>query len=123
MAADQRNFQNFNYTDDNAVDWTKRGELDAVRNAVDGSSATTSAPTWTESRRMQVRKVIYQDPTTFRSKTVIVYTPTAFAAIGLGDILAFHVEGETGTVNYAAVKKIGEKQPARGGSRQLADHA
>jgi len=123
MAADQRNFQNFKYTDDNAVDWTKRGEDEGARGAVDGHASGAGDPVWRDSPRMKTRAVIYQDPTTFRTKRVIVYTPTAFAAIALGDIIAFHVEGETGTVNYTAIKKEGEKQPGRGASRQLADHA
>jgi hypothetical protein len=54
---------------------------------------------------------------------VIFYTAAAFAAVALGDIVAFHVEGETATVNYTAVKKEAEKQPSRGPARQLADHA
>jgi len=123
MAADQRNFQNFDYLDDNAVHWTKRGEDETVRGAVDGHTSGTGAPTWRNSPRMRTRSVTYQDPTTFRTKEVIVYTPTAFAAISLGNTLAFHVEGETATVSYTAIKKTGEKQPGRGSSRQLADHA
>ncbi len=123
MAADQRNFQNFDYLDDNAVHWTKRGEDEAVRGAVDGHATGTGAPVWRNSARMKTRSVVYSDPTTFRTKEVIVYTPTAFAAIALGSTLAFHVEGETAAVTYTAIKKIGEKQPGRGAARQLADHA
>jgi hypothetical protein len=123
MAADQKNFQNFLYVDDNTVSWTKRGEAEAVRAAVDGSAAGTGAPVWINSARMRVRTVTYQDPTTFRTKSVIIYTPTAFAAIALGDTIAFPVEGEATAVNYNAVKKNAEKQPSRGAARQLADHA
>jgi hypothetical protein len=123
MTADQKNFQNFKYTDDNSVDWTKRGESDAVRAAVDGSTSGAGDPTWLDGPRMTARHIIYQDPTTFRTKRVIFYTGAAFGAVALGDILAFHVEGETTTVNYAATKKVAEKQPSRGAARQLADHA
>lgn len=123
MAADQRNFQNYTYTDDNGVTWTKRGESDAARNAVDGNAAAAAHPTWRNSPRMKARTITYQDSTTFRTKSVIFYTAAAFAAVALGDIIAFHVEGETTTVNYAAVKKNAEKQPSRAGARQLADHA
>lgn len=122
MAADQTNFQNYLYTDDNAVDWTKRGR-DGPLSAVDGHATATGAPTWEDSPRMRARRVVYQDATTFRTLSGIVYTPTAFSAIALGDVVAVHVAGETGTVNYAAIKKIGEKQPSRGAARQLADHA
>lgn len=123
MAADQRNFQNYTYTDDNGVTWTKRGELDAARNAVDGNAVVAGHPTWRNSARMKARTITYQDPTTFRTKSVIFYTAAAFAAVAIGDIIAFHVEGEVATVNYSAVKKNAEKQPSRAASRQLADHA
>lgn len=125
MVAQQKNFQLFTYLDDNAVNWNKRGELDAIRNAVDGSAAFGAHPNWgRETRRHATRKVIYQDGTTFRTKTVLVYTPTAFAAITVGtSTLSFMVEGETVAVVYTAIRKIAEKQPAAAGSRQLADHA
>lgn len=123
MAAEQRNFQNYLYTDDDAVDWTKRGEQDAVRGAVDGHADSTGAPVWQDSARRKARHVIAQDPTTFRTKRIIIYTPTAFAAIAKGDVLAFHVEGNTATVNYSVIAKIAEKQPGTGTARQLADHA
>lgn len=123
MAADQRNFNNFLYVDDNAVQWTKRGEVDAARNAVDGSAASTNKPTWRNSPRMKARSITYQDPTTFRTKAVTFYTAATYAAVAIGDVLAFHVEGESATVNYNALKKNPEKQPSRGASRQLADHA
>lgn len=125
MAADQKNFQLFTYLDDNAQSWNKRGELDAARNAVDGSTAFGAHPSWgKESARHMVRKAIYQDPTTFRTKSIIVYTPTAFAALTPGtSTLAFHVEGETATVTYTCSKKVAERQPSAAATRQLADHA
>jgi hypothetical protein len=70
---------------------------------------------------MKVRRIIYQDPTTFRTVDPIFYTSAAFNAVALGDIIAVQVEGLATTVNYSAVKKIGEKQPSRGVSRKLAD--
>ena len=121
MARNQKNFDNFLYTDDNGVDWTKRGESGGDGSAVDGHATGTLAPTWIESSRMRVRRVIYQDPTTFRTVDPIIYTPTAYAAIALGDIIAVQVEGLATTVNYTAIKKVAEKQPSRGVSRKLAD--
>jgi hypothetical protein len=123
MAADQKNFQNWKYVDDNAVVWTKRGEAESVRQAVDGSATGTGAPTWIDGPRMRARAIIYQDSTTFRTKRVIFYTLAAFSAVALGDIIAFPVEGEATAVNYAATKKEAEKQPSRGAARQLPDHA
>lgn len=124
MAADQKNFQLYTYVDDNGVSWNKRGELDAARNAVDGNAAFGNHPNWgRETSRHSVRKIIYQDATTFRTKKVIFYTAAAYAAVALGDIIAFHVEGEVAAVNYNAIKKVPERQPAAAGTRQLADHA
>jgi hypothetical protein len=121
MARNQKNFDNFLYTDDNATDWTKRGEAGGDGSAVDGHATGTGAPVWIDSKRMKVRRVIAKDPTTFRTVSFIVYTPTAYAAIGIGDTIAVQVEGLATTVNYAVDKKQGEKQPSRGPSRKLAD--
>lgn len=122
MAADQKNFENYLYVDNNGVSWTKRGEVGPAA-AVDGHATGTNAPTWIDGPRMKVRKIIYQDPTTFRTISPIFYTSAAFAAVALGDIVAVHVEGNTAAVNYTAAKKVGEKQPSRVPSRKLADHA
>jgi len=121
MARNQKNFDNFLYVDDNGVSWTKRGESGGAATAVDGHATGTNDPTWIDSARMRVRRIIYQDPTTFRTVDPIFYTAAAFAAVALGDILAVQVEGLATTVNYAATKKVAEKQPARGPSRKLAD--
>ena len=121
MARNQKNYQNFLYIDDNAVHWTKRGEDGGAAAAVDGHATRDGSPTWTDTARMRVRRVIYQDPTTFRTIDPIIYTPTAFAAIALGSTLAVQVAGLSTTVNYNAVKKVPERQPGRGGARQLAD--
>jgi hypothetical protein len=121
MARNQKNFDNLLYVDNNGVSWTKRGEVGGAATAVDGHATGTNAPTWIESKRMKVRKIIYQDPTTFRTIDPIFYTAAAWAAVALGDIVAVQVPGLATTVNYSAVKKVGEKQPSRGVSRKLAD--
>jgi hypothetical protein len=121
MARNQKNFDNFLYVDDNAVSWTKRGESGGDATAIDGHATGTGAPTWIESSRMRVRKIIFQDTTTFRTVIPIFYTAAAYAAVDLGDTLAVQVEGLATTVNYTAVKKVAEKQPSRGVSRKLAD--
>ncbi len=122
MAADQRNFENYLYVDDNGTSWTKRGEVGPAA-AVDGHATGTDDPVWINSARMKVRTITYVDVTTFRTIRPIFYTAAAFAAVALGDIVAVHVEGETATVNYKADKKNAERQPHRGPARQLVDHA
>jgi hypothetical protein len=122
MARNQKNFDNFLYVDDNGVSWTKRGESGGDATAVDGHATGTGAPMWIDSSRMKARRIVYQDPTTFRTVSPIFYTAAAYAAVALGtDVLAVQVEGLATTVNYTANKKQAEKQPARGPSRKLAD--
>jgi hypothetical protein len=121
MARNQKNFQNFLYVDDNSVSWTKRGESGGAATAVDGHATGTNDPTWIDSARMRVRRIIYKDPVTFRTVDPIFYTAAAWTAVALGDIIAVQVEGLATTVNYAADRKLPEKQPARGPARQLAD--
>ena len=72
---------------------------------------------------MRTRRAIYQDPTTFRTFSAIIYTSAAFTALALGDTVAVNVPGETTTVDDDLIRKIGEKQPSRGTTRKLADHA
>ena len=120
----QPNFQYFTYVDDNGTTWNKRGELDPSRNAIDGSAALTAgAPVWRDTPSMRVRRVIMQDPATFRTKTLIIYTAAAFAAITGSTTAAFPIEGTTISINYALSQKIGEKQPVAKPSRNLEDHA
>lgn len=125
MAADQKNFQLFTYVDDNVVSWNKRGEDGGPASAVDGHAAFGAHPNWgRETRRHSVRKIIYTDPTTFRTVTAIFYTAAAWNAVALGtDTIAVHVPGETATVAYTATKRIPERQPAAASARQDIDHA
>lgn len=124
MAADQRNFGLFTYVDNDAVSWNKRGEVEAVRQAVDGNAAAGAHQLWKDGGRYRSRKIIYQDPTTFRTKTVVFYTAGAFAAIVLRtDTLSFPVEGEVAAVEYTAVAKVAERKPGQRFPAQLADHA
>ena len=124
MAANQVNFQVFSYTDDNAAVWNKRGEMDTAVNAIDGSTTLTpGSPLWpAESRRYHTRKAIFQDPTTFRTKRIVVYTPAAFAALTGASTLAVNVPGNTAAVTYNLIEKIAEKQPVAHAARQLTDH-
>lgn len=123
MARNQKNFSFFTYVDDDAVSWNLRGEDGGAAAAVDGHAvAVATQPTWERTKLNQPRRVIYQDAATGRIVAPVIYTPTAFAAIAKGDIVAVQVAGLATTVNYTAVKKLGEKKrgtPAF--SRHLAD--
>jgi hypothetical protein len=121
MARNQKNFDNFLYVDNNGDHWTKRGESGGAAAAVDGHATGENDPTWIDSKRMRVRRILYQDPTTFRTADPIFYTSAAYDAVAIGDIIAVQVEGLSTTVNYNAVRKLPEQQPSRGPSRKLQD--
>jgi hypothetical protein len=123
MARNQKNFQLFTYVDDNALSWNMRGEDGGAAAGVDGHAALVAGqPRWErQTKRMHCRKVIFHDPVTFRTIDPIIYTPTAYAAIHKGDILAVQVTGLATTVNYECIAKVPEKQPRDAGARQLAD--
>lgn len=119
----QKNFKNFLYVDDNAVHWTKRGEDEGVRAAIDGNAAAAGDPMWFDSPRMRARHVTLEESTTFRQKRVLVYTTAAFAAITIGQVVSFQIEGDATAVDYKVVGKTAEKQGRRLTGHQLADHA
>ena len=125
MAANQRNFQVFTYTDNNGDTWNKRGPLDTAINAIDGSTALTAGvrvfPRRT--KRTHTREAVFFDPTTFRTVRFPVYTAAAFAAITGATTLAVNVPGEVAAVIYSLAQKIDEKLPVARSTRQLADHA
>lgn len=122
MAQDSRNTNLFTYLDDNAMTWNARGELQTAVNAIDGSAALTAgAPVWFDSKRRTTRKAVFYDPATFRTKRVVVFTPTAFAAITGTTTLAVPVPGDATTVTYHLSQKISERQPVAKTSRNLAD--
>lgn len=125
MAVEQLNFGKFKYVDDNGVSWNKRGEVEGVRQAVDGNAAAGAFPDWgRETRLHSVRRIVYTDPTTFRTKTVIFYTAAAYAAITLGtSTLTFVIPGATAGVVYTASRKLPERQRGTASSPHLAEHA
>lgn len=122
--ANQKNFEVFTYEDDNGDLWNKRGELDAAVNGIDGSAALTPGePVWLDTPRRRTRKAVFYDPQTFRTKTITVYTPAAFAAITGATTLAVHLPGNVAPDVYSLSAKIAEKQPVAKTTRKLPDSA
>lgn len=122
MARNQKNFSYFMYVDDNAVEWNVRGEDGGAASAIDGHTTDYTKPAWGDNtRKRHVRYAVWQDAVTFRTAKTIIYTPTAFAAVGPGDTIAVSVEGLATTVNYTLAAKVAEKQPLPKASRHLAD--
>jgi hypothetical protein len=124
MAAAQRNTNLFTYVDDNGTDWAARGEIDSAVNAIDGSSAFAPGdPVWIDSGRRRTRKAVFFDPTTFRTKRVVVFTAAAFASITGATTLSVPIPGTGTSATYSLSQKIPEKQPVAKTSRNLPDHA
>lgn len=125
MAVEQQNWSLFKYVDDNAASYNMRGEKEAVRQAVDGSAAAGGFPAWgADSARKRRRRIIYTDPTTFRTKSVTFYTGAAYSAITVGtSTLTFMIPGSATGVAYTASKKIPEKQPSALAGPNLGEHA
>jgi hypothetical protein len=127
MAANQRNFNYSQYVSDDGTTYCLKASQEWISAAGNpgGSAACSANPAYGRaSNRRQPRKVIYRDPTTFRTMTVPVFTPTAYAALDVGAATqAVNVPGEAGTVTYTLVKKIAEKIPSTVVGRQDPDHA
>lgn len=123
MARNQKNYSYFTYVDDSGTPWNLRGESGGAASAVDGNAVSVATQNiWHRTRRNQPRKIIYMDSTTGRTIDPVFYTAAAFTAVALGDIVAVQVAGLATTVNFAAVRKIGEKkQGTPNFSRHLAD--
>ena len=125
MAGAAKNFSLYTYVDGGGQSWNIRGEKDPVRNAVDGSAGPGAHPGWGRtSARHSPRRIVYQDGTTFRTKTIITYTAAADAAITVGSsTLSWPIEGEVTAIVYTAKKRIAEKLPSALAGPNLAEHA
>lgn len=124
MAANQLNYQTFTYVDNAGHSWNKRGQFDTAVNAIDGSTPlNASNPTWPKkSRRYSPREAVFQDPQTFRLRTIVMYTAAAGAALTGTSTLAVSVPGETASVTYNFIGLNSERVPKVRPARQLADH-
>lgn len=124
MAANQINFQTFTYVDNSGRSWNKRGMLDTAQNAIDGSTPLNATnPTWPhKSRRYQTRAAVFQDPQTFRTRTAIIYTEAAAAALTGASTLAVSIPSEVAPITYNFIGMNPEKQPKVKSARPLADH-
>jgi hypothetical protein len=118
----QRNFAWYRYVDNNSRNWAIRADQDLGDNVAFGLAAFNAAdqPFGPQSRRHQPRRVIYQDPTTFRTRVVIVGTA---AAVGTAPAtLAVNVPGNSTTVTYNLAGNLPEKLQTPKASRNLIDH-
>lgn len=119
--AQQRNFKWYQYTDNKARTWAIRADAEAGDNAAFGLGAFSAndPPFGPQSRRHQPRRAVYQDTTTFRTRVVVVGTPTATVPL----TLLVSVPGDGATVTYNLAGDLPEKLQTAKASRNLADHA
>lgn len=125
MAADQLNYAFVSYASDDGADYCiKANAADAANTDLGGVVCTTEKPYGAVTKRRSPRKAIFRDGTTFRTKTAIVFTASAYAALTVGsDTVDVHVPGNTAAVTYTLVKKVPERVPSTVIGRQDADHA
>lgn len=111
MAADQENFGYSQYVSGDGNTYCMKSTDEWIANANSGGAACTGQAGYgRKTRRRSPRMAIYQDNTTFRTYTRPVFTSTAFDALTIGtSTVAVHVPGETATVTYTLVAKVGEK--------------
>jgi hypothetical protein len=123
MPATQKNFKWYRYVDDSARNWAIRADADWGDSAASGLAAFNAAdpPFGPQSRRHHPRKVVYVDPTTFRTFTGIVGTAAAFAALAATHDVV--IPGEVAAVTYNLSSKVGEKLQIAKTARNNPDHA
>jgi hypothetical protein len=123
MAANEKNYELFDYVDDNGFHWCVKGESGGAGSAVDGHAAfvATNPMFGKVTTRRHPRYVVAQNPANFRTIRFIVYTAAAYAAIAGGTTIAVDVPGSGTAVDYTVSAKIGEKMPIAKASRNLAD--
>ena len=126
MAADQRNFAYSQYVSDDGNTYCMKADARWIADTgASGAAACTGQANYgRRSTRRKPRLAIYVDPTTFRTVTEPVFTPTAYAALTVGSSTqAISVPGETATVTYTLKSKVGEKVPTTIIGRTDPDHA
>lgn len=123
MAEDAPNRKWYTYIDDHGTSWNKMGQIDTGCNALDGNAAAVAGvqnfPRAT--RRYRARAARFIDPATFRTKTCIMYTAAAAAALSGSSTVDVLVPGSATAVTYSFDGLIAEKTPTKSVSRNLAD--
>jgi len=124
VPADQRNFGYFTYESDDGTSYNIRCDADWAAISAHGLAARANGqPLFITTGRRKPRMATYVDLTTGRKKKGPVGTASAYTALTVGDVEAFHVEGETATVNYTLSAKSGERVPGSVIQTSLPDHA
>ena len=122
MPGIQANKQWYRYVDNAGRNWAIQADQDWGNSASSGLAAfnSTDPPFGPQSRRHRTRKVIYRDPTTFRSRVLPVGTVAADAA--LPATLSVVIPGIATGVLYDLSGRVPEKLSIAQTSRNLIDH-
>lgn len=111
------------YIDDHGTHWNKMGSTGDGCDAISGTAAavagTQNFPK--QSRRYRARQAVFIDPATFRTKTCVIYTAAAAAAISGASTVSVDVPGSATPVTYSFDHLVPEKTPVKSISRNLAD--
>jgi hypothetical protein len=102
----------YHYVDEQGINWNVPGDTVWGAAAASGGSAAGAYPAWgRNTKRRHVRYAVFQDPTSFRTRKMIVYTAAAFTALTSASTLAVQLVGASTPVTYKLIAKIPEKQP------------
>ena len=126
MPADQRNFDYSRYASDDGTNYALKADAAWIAGtALSGSASAAGLVAYGRAtKRRAPRKLIFRDPTTFRTVTEPAFTTAAYDAAIVGTTTySVHVPGLTATVSYTLVKKQPERIPSTVIGRQDADHA
>jgi hypothetical protein len=122
MPSNQKNFEYFEYTDDDGGLWNVRGESGGAFTAVDGHSTDYSHPTFgRQTKRRHTRFVEATHPETFRKVRGIIYTPAAYAAISRGSSINVNLAGLAVAEAFTVSAKIAERMPVPSAPDQLGE--
>jgi hypothetical protein len=109
--AENIRFGYFRYTAQDGSFWSVKADQDYGALAGSGLGAFNAAdPLWPKSKRYQLRRASFFDPTTGLKTSRVI--GTAAATLGVpGAVLVSVVRGSAGTINYTSQGVIPEKRP------------
>lgn len=123
--ATQRNWNYFQYHSDDGTTYALRGDQDWGNDAASGGALAAGQVAYGRATtRRAPRRLIFRDPTTFRTFSGPAYTAAAYNAAAVGATThTVSVPGNAAGVAYTLVKKVPERIPSTVIGRQDPDHA
>lgn len=121
----QRNWNYFQYHSDDGTTYALRADQDWGNDAASGGALAAGQPAYGRAtRRRTPRRLIFRDPTTFRTFSGPAFTAAAYAAATVGTTThSVSVPGNVAAIVYTLVKKEPERIPSTVVGRQDPDHA